>query len=204
VLPAARISQHASRKPPAANVERVTVRSPTRPQIAVRRSERQTKRQSDEPPACHEDADAADTEELDDDQRRAEDGSRGDERAVASGSIATASTRPSEMIESAMASRPSLIPPSLRSVEILNEVVESEGKDSAAGCRRAAGRETPAAVGPCADREEPLPPERTEHEARKVGHARSGDKIELSALEAANSSASTAARRARARRAREC
>ena len=39
--------------------------------------------------------------------------------ATASGSIATASTSPSEMIERPITSRPSRTPPSRRSVEIL-------------------------------------------------------------------------------------
>jgi hypothetical protein len=119
-FPSARVVQQPKRKPPAANVERVTAAlSLTRVQIACRRSERLINgSRSSRGPAV--------SAPMHPRQKRSTT-IRGARKiapdvviaAIASGNIATASTRPSEMIDRMIASRPSFTPPSRRIIETL-------------------------------------------------------------------------------------
>ncbi len=120
MLPSARIVQQPNRKPLAAKVEReMPAWSPTRLKIRSTRSERETNgsRTSRGPsastpmqPRQKSSTTISGARKIAPDVAIA---------AIASGSIATASTSPRVMIERPIVSRPRRTPPSRRSVEIL-------------------------------------------------------------------------------------
>ena len=120
VLPKARVSQQPTRKPPAARVDRVrTALPPTRWQIPSRRRERASsgsraifgpRASTPMHPTQKSITTIRGARKIAPEVTKA---------ATARGSIATASTRPREMMESAIASRPTVTPPSRRSVATL-------------------------------------------------------------------------------------